>query len=733
MIDPPPRVIQARQGQTGLARAHKRGLLSRGIERLPFLRNTLHFPEAGIGYGYIYQFRNVDELGQAWPWNDESLFDFEWQYAAGPIEVDSPFVLLQVEDFDGLARVPDKIANALGYIAVTKPTSADLADLRRFPALIGLVLDARWVQGDQSLLRLSNEEALTCSPSLRWVQIGGGLAPSHFDWMASLAELTHVQVFNAVELVSLAPFEQSSQLQHLLLQNCTKVEDISSLTDARNLTHLTLWGAYGVTELSPLSKFAALEYLWLCCDLSADLTALARLPLNESLCISMKDSGATRTSPVSLPSLWWLDLSLCRQLVDLSILDDVSGLRWLDLSNCVELRDVSGLSRATELRTLKMWNCELICDVGSLCHLVNLSSLEMGNCEQISSLSPLESLTNLTRLDVSGCGSITDLTPISRLALLTSLDLSCCRGISDISPLVGNTKITHLDLTLCENVTDLFPLRAMAGLTYLNAGLCKGVTSIWPLADLTSLSWLNLSWCQLDDDLTPLSELVNLTHLELRGCDQITDVQSLAGCTDLIELDLSHCDHIADLSPLKGLTKLTKLDIAGCDLAGNLSVLAEMVNLEMLSIPWTAGVSKLNALSELAALQGIAVFADSDFLMSMEDGEELPDCASTALATVWLRSLGRPVLSKVEGYKGWYAEMYTQASRAELSLCSFCEEHGWNRLDVEVRVLTVTALFQSLAILQFPLELAGDLGSCEHVTGIYIEVDKDEFGNTGLM
>ena len=99
---------------------------------------------------------------------------------------------------------------------------------------------------------------------------------------------------------------------------------------------------------------------------------------------------------------------------DLSLLNDLPGLKQLNLSGCNNLTDagLAHLQHLTSLQQLDLSRCSNLTDAG-VAHLQRLTSLQQLNLSRCynltdAGLAHLQHLTSLQQLDLSRCDNLTD-------------------------------------------------------------------------------------------------------------------------------------------------------------------------------------------------------------------------------------------------------------------------------------------------------------------------------------
>jgi len=137
-----------------------------------------------------------------------------------------------------------------------------------------------------------------------------------------------------------------------------------------------------------------------------------------------------------VPNLTTLDLYSNLQIVDLSPLEFMLGMRWMRLS-ANDVGDITPLWRMKNLRFLDA-SSNRIEYISSLAGLTNLDSLNL-RYNRVSNLAPLTRLTGLKYLDL-GTNGISDLGPLRNLRNLVTLNLDR-NQIEDLMPLIENTSL----------------------------------------------------------------------------------------------------------------------------------------------------------------------------------------------------------------------------------------------------------------------------------------------------
>lgn len=279
--------------------------------------------------------------------------------------------------------------------------------------------------------------------------------------------------------------------------------------------------------------------------------------LNLTGCFNLSDSWLSQAFMQDVNSLTVLNLSMCKQITDNSLINisqHLKNLEVLDLGGCSNISNVGLLLIAEGLRKLKCLNLRSCCvsDLG-ISHLaglthpnattvgtLSLEQLSLQDCYKITDdgLRHLsEGLHNLKSLNLSFCASITDsgLKHLARMVSLRELNLRSSDTISDIGLAYlaeNNSRLTILDVSFCNKVGDQGLLHISQGLFNLRSLSLNAC----PITDeglgriartLTDLRTLNIGQCSriTDKGLSLVSEhLHKLLCIDLYGCTNITTV-----------------------------------------------------------------------------------------------------------------------------------------------------------------------------------------------------------------
>lgn len=277
--------------------------------------------------------------------------------------------------------------------------------------------------------------------------------------------------------------------------------------------------------------------------------------LNLTGCYNLCDAWLQQAFVHDVNSLTVLNLSMCKQITDCSLMNisqHLKNLEVLDLGGCSNISNLGLVLISEGLRKLKSLNLRSCCvsdnGLSSLAGLTNkgaagtlsLEHLSLQDCYKITDdgLRHLsDGLHNLQSLNLSFCASITDsgLKHLARISSLRELNLRSSDTISDIGLAYlaeNNSRLTILDVSFCNKVGDQGLLHISQGLFNLRSLSLNAC----PITDeglgriartLTDLRTLNIGQCSriTDKGLSLVSEhLHKLLCIDLYGCTNITTV-----------------------------------------------------------------------------------------------------------------------------------------------------------------------------------------------------------------
>ncbi len=172
----------------------------------------------------------------------------------------------------------------------------------------------------------------------------------------------------------------------------------------------------------------------------------------EQLKQALAESGAAGAD--QRYRLWYLNLSDCPRLVDVSVITKLPSIRELHLFGCRNVKDLRPLYHMRNIRRISMPPNVTNDDLTMFCTTSknNLIELDLRNCTELTDISPISELAGLRELKLSGCTEIESTEILGRLQELTKLDLTDCIKITDLAPLLDLEKLQDLYIGGCAGL-----------------------------------------------------------------------------------------------------------------------------------------------------------------------------------------------------------------------------------------------------------------------------------------
>ncbi|XP_042959094.1 disease resistance protein RPV1-like isoform X2 [Carya illinoinensis] len=268
-----------------------------------------------------------------------------------------------------------------------------------------------------------------------------------------------------------------------------------------------------------------------------------------------------------LPNLKELDLSHCKNLIEIPDLSGASNLEKVNFSDCNSLckfhPSIKKLKRLQKLnmsssRIKQLWNGSMVFD--------NLKELDLSCCKNLIETPDLSGFPNLEKLDFSYCISLCKVHPsIKKLKRLQELKMSGTRIKQLWKGLVVFDNLKELDLSCCENLIETSDLSRFPNLEKLDFSYCRSLCKVHPsIVDLKGLKILSLNKCLtrlliLDKSClpSPFMSFSGLRELYLRGCNNISIfpsvICSLSSLESLHLVGWSRLEKFPDLNRLECL------------------------------------------------------------------------------------------------------------------------------------------------------------------------------------
>ncbi|RKZ66264.1 MAG: hypothetical protein DRQ48_10900, partial [Gammaproteobacteria bacterium] len=194
----------------------------------------------------------------------------------------------------------------------------------------------------------------------------------YFDALAGLEQVGDLDIYDCLQLTSMAVFSDIDSCRTLKVRNCQYLTDLPDEDFFAGVERIDLNQLDRLTSLAPIGGAANLERLYLArlplvsdYELVADFTGLGNLTLYDLPMVALPDLGA-------IVDLWWL------RLRGLNSLESLAGLRGcsvqsLDIDDCGNISSLSGISDCPRLAELSIWR---LAGLESLVGLQNLPLLE---------------------------------------------------------------------------------------------------------------------------------------------------------------------------------------------------------------------------------------------------------------------------------------------------------------------------------------------------------------------
>ena len=259
------------------------------------------------------------------------------------------------------------------------------------------------------------------------------------------------------------------------------------------------------------------------------------------------------------------------------------NLEGIDLTECKQLVELPDLSKATRLKWLFLSGCESLSEVQpSTFHNDTLVTLLLDRCKKLESLVCEKQLTSLKNIDVNGCSSLIEFSLSSDS--IEGLDLSNTI-VKTLHPSIGrmsNLSWLNLQGLRLQNVPkELSLLRSLTQIWISNCGVVtkskleeifechNGLESLLKtlvlknccnlfelptnIGSLSSLYELRLDGSNVKMLPANIKYLSNLTILSLNNCKMLISLPELP--EHIKELRAENCSSLVEVSTLKTMSK----------------------------------------------------------------------------------------------------------------------------------------------------------------------------------
>ena len=312
----------------------------------------------------------------------------------------------------------------------------------------------------------------------------------HAPHLRDISSLRHV---SKIRLVSLNQVEDISfftgQYQSLFdITSCNSIRDIESLA---TVPEIIIADCLGIVNVDALLTSKQINTLYI------------------SYCDNLRYGNSSIDSNIDCCSIKSLTILCCPYFYNLTnnVVNSIPSISISRCSGITSLQSIFGTSSSSiNVINLELSSCYNIIDISLLRNMTCIQALDLSGCKNITDISAISSLPNLRILNLQNCTSIIDVSPILSTSL-QKVNLSRCCNIQDITPL---RNIYDLDLSYCTQLSDINCLR---NVHKLSLSYCESVRDVF---ELSSVSELNLSYCIR---ITDVSMLDGVDKLVLTGCN----------------------------------------------------------------------------------------------------------------------------------------------------------------------------------------------------------------------
>ncbi|XP_048228736.1 disease resistance protein RPV1 isoform X1 [Ricinus communis] len=434
-----------------------------------------------------------------------------------------------------------------------------------------------------------------------------------------LQKLKLLDLHDSELLVTLPDLSSASNLEKIILNNCTSLLEIpSSIQCLRKLVCLSLSNCKELQSLPSLIPLKYLKTLNLSScsnlkkfpeisgeieELHLDGTGLEEWPssvqyLDKLRLLSLDHCEDLKSLPgsIHLNSLDNLDLSWCSSLKNFP--DVVGNIKYLNVGHTAIEELPSSIGSLVSLTKLNLKDTEikeLPSSIGNLSSLVELNLKESSIKELPSSIGCLSSLVklNIAVVDIEELPS-----SLGQLSSLVEFNLEKSTLTALPSSIGCLTSLVKLNLAVTE-IKELPPsIGCLSSLVELNLSQCPMLGSLpFSIGELKCLEKLYLCGLRrLRSIPSSIRELKRLQDVYLNHCTKLSKLPSLSGCSSLRDLVLSYSGIVKVPGSLGYLSSLQVLLLKGNNFMRIPATIRQLSWLEVLDISYC---KRLKALPEL--------------------------------------------------------------------------------------------------------------------------------------
>ncbi|XP_042957769.1 disease resistance protein RPV1-like isoform X4 [Carya illinoinensis] len=388
-------------------------------------------------------------------------------------------------------------------------------------------------------------------------------------------------------------------LKILNLSDCKNLIETPDLTGTPNLEEIYFIGCTNLREVHPSIK---------------ELKQLKELSM-----IGTGIKHLWKGTLVVLHNLKILDLTNCKNLIELPDLTGAQNLEEIYITGCTSLCEVHpSIKVLKQIQKIiiigtgikQLWN-------GSLMDLDNLKELDMGDSENLIETPDLSGAPNLEIIDFQNCRSLCEVHPsikelkqLKELSMIGTgikqlwngtlvgldnlkiLDLGDCKNLIETPDLSGTPNLEEIDFIGCTNLCEVHPsikvlkqiqkiIMAGTGIKHLwkgtsvgldnlkilDLGDCKNLIEIPDLTGAQNLEEIYvtgcLSFCKVHPSIKVLKQIQKII-MAGTGIKQLWEGTLVQVLQNLKILDLSNCKNLIEIPDLTGAQNLEEIYLTGC-------------------------------------------------------------------------------------------------------------------------------------------------------------------------
>ena len=544
---------------------------------------------------------------------------------------------------------PLRLASKLKHLDISGlDCIANLDDLKNCQSLEVLEID--WCEGlttfGHTPLRALKSELP--SGNAEWPFLTQADTATPARWPMSLpdqaatsngAEMVHLYGLKALQSLAGMPYFSPALVDFSIAQ-APALTDLSALANAPSLKELKIDRA-NISDLSALAALPLLETLEIS-DCPALLDASALGDLEHLVKVTLKSCRKLETMPQAWKSpVKSLTLTGCSALKPLKSLPEGLDPKGIDIPN----RRM--LPRTKPLKALKA-------DSGSLWKLLSsrdISNIQMGLelsvglDEKFDAMLEGVSVKNgmLERgrrftgtgpaqpfLDLALFGLLCLAKEGSAYAGMRGQIRELCINLTSQAPrLEGFTALEVLTIAVQEEVAgDLSSFGPMESLHTLKIGTSRwhGNGGLLSLQGLRAPKLVTVTFERAGlVDVAALTYSPGITHLDLSHNPELVDLSGLLACApQLTELKLNDCTKLLSLEPLRRAVQLVRLDLSDCESLASLEPLAHCTALSALKLENCAALKSLKGVEDKRIRNDTANEFSLDGCLSLTSLAHLP-------------------------------------------------------------------------------------------------------------